>query len=130
MSTYQTGNGSQQINFAVDISTVGLAASRAITINLDSPAPGKPIAHSDNATGDIDAKDIGPAVELQGLRLSTVTRVDFWGSDEQRKAQYNSLSAKYILDGGNDGNKIYNDPKITVDAGYNVAIVSKNIDLV
>ena len=129
MSTYQTGNGTGQISLAVDISTIGLAASRAITINLNNTDPGKPVAHSENATGDIPTQSIGQAAVLQGLRISVVTQVSFWGDDAQRKAQYNSLTATYTLDGGTDGEKTYNDPKITVDAGFNVAIVNKNIDL-
>ncbi|MBB5395476.1 hypothetical protein [Mucilaginibacter sp. AK015] len=130
MSTYQTGSGAGQISLAADITTVGLAASRAITIDLNSQEPGKPVAHSDNATGDIAQQQIGQAGQLRGLRVSIVTKVEFWGSADQRKAQYEALSATYTLDGGSAGAKTYNDPKITVDEGYNVAILSKNIDMI
>jgi hypothetical protein len=130
MSTYQAGNATGQVSLTVDISTVGLAASRAITIDLNSSNPGKPVAHSENATGDIYTKEIGQAAALQNLRLSVVTQVDFWGDDAERKSQFDSLGAKYVLDGGTGGEQTYADPEVDVDASYRVAMVSKSIDLI
>lgn len=129
MDTYQTGSGTGQISLKVDITTFAAAASRAIVIDLNSTAPGREVAKSDNVTGDIPTENIGRAADLQNLRLNINSQVQFWGDEAQRKSQFEDLGVKYVVDGGTDGEKTYADPEIDVDAEYTLARISKSIDL-
>lgn len=129
MDTYKVGNGNQHIRLTADISTLGLASSRAITIDLDSDEPGKAVANSDDASGDIMDKSIGSASSLAGKRLSILTRIDLFGTLEERKAEYKALTATYALEKGSDGKKDFIKPVKTAHQNYTRAFLHKRIDL-
>lgn len=104
---YNAGNGAGQVTLAVDISTFGLAASRAVVI--DSSNNQTTVAHSVNATGDIAQQQIGAANTLSGKWLRVLTKVDIVSNDQnERQQEYNNITAAYTLDGGADGNKVFN----------------------
>jgi hypothetical protein len=131
MSTYQTGNGTGQISLKVNISVEAAASSKAILTDLTSPKPGKEVAHSNDANGDIDTTNIGQGAAVAGSRLSTFTELELWGNTvEERKAQYENLSATYTLDGGASGKQTYANPIKTVDDEYTIALLHKPIDLI
>lgn len=131
MSTYKVGNGSQQIKLAVDIDTIGLAASRAIVVDLRSRTPAIAVAHSDNATGDIVQKQIGMATALAGKRHSIMTKIDLIGDDlDAKKIECDRLTGKYFLDFGEEGHKEFDDPIKTVATDFSTVILFKVIDLI
>src|SRR5687768_5201823 len=119
MDTYQTGTGTQDINLTVDITTIGFAATRAITIDLSSDAPGIPVGNSGDASGDINDKPIGSASSLAGRRLSVLTRIDLFGSLEERKAEFERIVANYKLENGEEGDKVFDDPIKTAHNSFN-----------
>ncbi|MEP7239038.1 MAG: hypothetical protein ABI685_14260 [Ferruginibacter sp.] len=129
MSTYNVGKGSQQIRLAVDIDTIGLAASRAIVVDLNSTDPAVPVAHSDNATGDIAQKQIGKPKALKAKRLSVLTKIDLIGSEDERKKESERISAKYILDDGKDGHVVFDDGVKVVADDFTTVILFKQVDL-
>jgi len=129
MSTYNVGKGSQQIRLAVDIDTIGLAASRAIAVDLNSTDPATPVAHSDNATGDIAQKQIGTAKVLKNKRLSVLTKIDLIGDLDSRKKESERISGKYILDDGKDGHMVFDDPDKVVADDFTTVILFKQVDL-
>lgn len=129
MSTYRVGKGQQQIKLSVDITTIGLAASRAIVVDLNSNDPALPVAHSDNATGDIAQTKIGTAKSLKNKRLSVLTKIDLIGSIAEKKKESERLTGKYILDDGIDGHQIFDDPDKIVADDFSVVILYKEIDL-
>ncbi len=113
-----------------DIDTIGLAASRAIIIDINSPGPGSPVAHSENATGDIAQKEIGNADAVKNKRLSILTKIDLIGDLEARKTESKRLTGKYTLSGGEDGLKEFNDPIKTVHDNFSTVFLHKPIDLI
>jgi hypothetical protein len=129
MDAYKVGSGNQHIRMTADIETLQLASSRAIAIDLNSDDPGKPVANSDDASGDIIDKSIGSASSLKGKRLSILTRVDLFGTLEERKAAYRSLTATYILERGTDGKKEFIKPTKTAHQNHTRAFLHKKIDL-
>jgi hypothetical protein len=129
MSTYDVGKGSQQIRLAVDIDTIGLAASRAIIVDLNSADPAKPVAHSENATGDIAQKQIGTAKGLKNKRLSILTKIDLIGDPGDLKKECERITGKYILDDGKEGHVVFNDPQKVVADDFSTVILFKQIDL-
>ena len=129
MDKYKAGNGTKHVKLTVDINTLGLAASRAIVIDLNSPAPGKSVAQSIDATGDIPKKAIGSAKSLQGKRLSVLTKIDLLGSDDERKKESERITAKYILDDGADGHVEFDKPTKTVHNNFTTVFLHKPIDL-
>src|SRR4051812_24086803 len=105
MSSYQVGDGLQQIKMAVDISTFGLAASRAIALKRGTGEPLKAIAHSENASGDIPQQVIGPATALAEYTITVMTKIDLLGDEAARKAASAQVNARYIFDDGAEGHK-------------------------
>ena len=130
METYKVGNGDQPIKLAVDIDTLGLAASRAIVLIVASTDTGKAVAHSKDATGDIAKKIIGKASELEGKRLSVFTRIDLIGTDEERKREAERTTATYQLEGGIDGNLKFGDSRKIVNDEFTRIFLHKPIDLI
>ncbi len=130
MSTYKVGNGQQQIKFAADIDTFGLAASRAITVNLATNDPAVTVGHSLDATGDIPRKEIGTADSLAGKRLAILTKIDLVGDEDARKKESKRLTAKYFLDNGAAGYKVFDDPEKTISDDFFSVILYKEIDLI
>jgi hypothetical protein len=104
MQTYKVGAGTQQIMLSVDIDTVGLAATRARLVIVQSTEPGVTVATSSDATGDIlPQKKIGARDSVVAKRLSVVTRIDLLGKLPERKAEAERLTGTYQLDGGPGG---------------------------
>jgi hypothetical protein len=131
METYTVGSGQKTIQLTADISTLGLAASRAILVDLNTGAPGISVAHSNDATGDIAVSEIGPQQGLKGKRLSIYTKVDLTGNDmESRKKEFEEIAASYELTNGDSGQKTFSNPQKTVDDLYQVAMIIKHIDLI
>jgi len=129
MDSYKVGNGNQHIRLTADVSTLGFASSRAISIDLDSDEPGIPVANSDDASGDIINKSIGTASSLARKRLSILSRIDLFGTLEERKAEYKSLTATYLLEKGTDGKKEFIKPVKTAHQNHTRAFLHKKIDL-
>ena len=131
MDTYNTGAGAQQVSLAVDIDTIGLAASRAIVVDVIA-GTGVSVAHSVDATGDIALVVIGSAGSLQGKRLTIFTRIDLLGPDiNERKKEFNRLSGSYSLSGGLGGNQNYKSvDKSAIDSSYVTIILNESIDLI
>src|SRR4051812_34529729 len=101
MNSYQVGSGTNNIILAADINTVGLAASRAIVLVVSGNDPGTPVAHSVDATGDIQTQSIGQPATLKGQRLSVFTKIDLLGPDAAtRQQEAQNLGATYTLSGG------------------------------
>ncbi len=131
MDTYHVGKDSIQIRLSVDITTTGLAATTAILLIVASTDPGIPVAKSSEASGDIAATVIGLPAVLVNKRLSIFTKISLTGSDLQaRKQEFERLTAKYSLSGGEDGEKTYQDPVRSADAEYFTAFLQENIDLI
>ena len=129
MDSYKVGSGNQHIRLTADIDTLQLASSRAIAIDLHSDEPGLPVASSDDASGDMIDKSIGSASSLRGKRLSILTRVDLFGTLEERKAAYKTLTATYTLERGKDGKKEFIKPTKTAHQNHTRAFLHKKIDL-
>lgn len=130
MDTYQVGNGVTSIKLSADIRTLHLAASRAITVDLTPPNDSKAVAESADASGDIQPKEIGTPQELRGRRLSVLTRIDLFGTPEERKAAYKNITAIYELSLGAEGQKQFINPDKTAHNNYNRVYLHKTIDLI
>jgi hypothetical protein len=131
MKKYTVGSGQKAIQLTADISTLGLAASRAILVDLNSTSSGVSVAHSNDATGDIPVSEIGLPDDLKGKRLSIFTKVDITGNDvESRKKEFEEISASYELSNGDSGQVTFSDPQKTVDDNFLFAMVIKHIDLI
>ena len=130
MSTYQVGNAPTQIKLAVDLDTVGLAASRAIVIDLNSNDPSITVGKSINATGDIPRRDIGTASSLQGRRLTIISKIDLIGSAAFIRKEAQRLSAKYILEDGVKGTVAFTDPDKTISDDSSSVVLFIQIDLI
>jgi hypothetical protein len=129
MSSYQVGDGLQQIKMAVDISTFGLAASRAIALKPGTGEPVKAVAHSESASGDIPQQGIGPAIAVAEYTISVMTKIDLLGDDAARKSASGQITAKYIFDDGTEGHTEFSDPIIEVSDDYRTVILYKEIEL-
>ena len=126
---YNLGKDSNEIKFMVDLDSTGLAATRAIVIDLNSSDPAEAVAHSENATGDIAEKIIGDGKKLKGKMLSVLTKIDLVGDVAANKKECERLSAKYYLDGGADGHIYFNDPRKRVAADFSRVVLNMEIDL-
>jgi hypothetical protein len=129
MDSYKAGSGPQQIVLTVDIDTFGLAATRAVVVDMQSTDPGNTVAVSDNATGDIPPAPIGSADSLKGKRLSVFTKIDLLGDEASRKKEIKRLSGTYILDNGIDGHKVFGKPEKIVTDDLFTVFLHKKIDL-
>ena len=127
--SYDVGIDTSQISLMVDIDTVGLAATRAIVLDLNTTDPAKPVGHSENATGDIREVSIGTGKQLKNKLLSVLTKIDLIGDADANKKESERLSGKYYLDGGKDG-YIYFDAPVKVIADDNSRVIlNMEIDL-
>jgi hypothetical protein len=110
-NTYNIGASTGQINLAVDITTVGLAATRASVLVVNNSNPGVPVAHSVDATGDIASRSIGGGASLSGKRLTVFTMVTLTGNNAASRAtEAAAVRGKYELSGGDGGIKTFNNP--------------------
>ncbi|PZF74459.1 hypothetical protein [Taibaiella soli] len=128
MDKYQTGNGTQQVKLAVDITTTGMAATRAFTLTDTTTTS---VAASSDATGDIRQTTIGTAASIQGSTLSITTKIHITGKDiNARQAEFNGLKALYVLDNGQQGHAEYSfDFKNDIYGDYTDVELYKNISL-
>ena len=130
MSTYKVGKGTKQITLAADIDTFGLAASRAIVLDIKTNDPEVKVGHSVDATGDISRTDIGTCEVLKGKRLSIMTKIDLVGDKASRKKEAERLGAKYILDEGAEGLQVFTDPDKEISDDGTTVILYKEIDFI
>ncbi len=134
MSIYKTGSGSLQILLSTDISTIGLAGSRATLFKPDSGNESLPVAHSVDATGDIPVTPIGKALSVKGYRLSIMSKIDLsiLGNREAREKEFYKLSSKYFLDGGIDNYKEFeaDEDEISHDSEFLTVLIYKLIEFI
>jgi hypothetical protein len=131
MDLYKVGSGIQAIELSVDITTHGLAGTRA-NVRKKGEAP-MAVAHSVDVTGDIHPQDIGAANNLGGgiLVISTLIDLKILGDLEARKDEFDRIEAQYILDDGPDGRIVYDKPdSIQPSNDYTVVILLKQIQLI
>lgn len=131
MSTYNTGNGPQQISLAVDIGTNGFAGTR---VSLNKPGnPQLPIANSSDLSGDIlPSKDIGSANSIQGsnLLISTIIDLRNFKTKKERKEESERIRQTYSLNGGSQGRLVESGPDVrTVDPNFESVILVKYFTL-
>jgi hypothetical protein len=133
MDTYKAGSGTLQILLSTDISTIGLAGSRATLFVPGSGDPSIPIAHSVDATGDIPVSAIGTPSSLKGKRISVMSKVDLSivGDLEAREKEYSKMRARYFLDGGPEHLKEFDvsPADVTHSADFNTVLIFKAIDI-
>jgi hypothetical protein len=134
MDTYKAGSGSLQILLSSDISTIGLAGSRATVFVPGSGDPSLPVAHSVDATGDIPVSAIGKPPSLKGKRISVMSKIDLSivGDLEAREKEYNKIGARYFLDGGPEHLKEFEaDPSdVTHSDDFNTVLIFKTVDII
>lgn len=131
MSSYQTGTTSQDISLDVDIDTIGTAATRASKRLSGTSGGGIAVAHSVDATGDITNAHLGGAISLSGNTLTIATSASLFGDKEERKIEFERLSAIYILSGGDEGTKEFSQPDLKLhNADFTKATLVKNISLI
>jgi len=107
-NTYNIGNSAGQITMEADISTVGLAATQAIVLDVSGDDDGTRVASSTDATGNIPTQPIGDFNLLKGKRLTVFTKISLTDSDPAARAiQAAQVSGIYILDGGDGGAQTY-----------------------
>jgi hypothetical protein len=128
MATYQLGDGDDLVTLIVDINTVGLAASRAIVIQVSPTSLGVAVANSVNASGDISRKNIGDRNNLKNKRLSILTKIDLWGDRQQREDQFNSITATYAVNGGIQGLTVFQTPQRSVDSDFRSVLLHQAVD--
>lgn len=113
-NTYNIGASTANIKLAVDITSIGLAASRASVLVVNGSDPGVAVAHSVDATGDIPEQAIGYSDSLKGKRLTVYTKVSLTGDDANNRAlEAAHVKGEYEVSGGSDGNKSFNNPVAT-----------------
>ena len=134
MDTYKAGSGTLQILLSTDISTIGLAGSRATMFVPGSGVPSIPIAHSVDATGDIPVSAIGTPSLLKGKRISIMSKVDLSivGDAQAREREYNKIRARYFLDGGAEHLKAFDvdASDVTHSDDFNTVLIFKAIDII
>lgn len=100
---YKIGS-ENHIFLEANISSPGPASSIASVLDITGTGPDTPVAHSNNATGDISRQDISTKVKLNGKRLVVFTKVALIGPDSPTRAREAlDLSGKYTLEGGPGG---------------------------
>jgi len=130
VDTYKVGNNIHAIELMVDISTHGLAGTRA---NVRKPSePPIAVAHSRDVTGDVHPKNIGAANNLEGsvLVISTLIDLKILGDLDARKDEFERITAQYVLDDGPDGRIVFDKPdSIQPSNDYTIVILFKQIQL-
>jgi hypothetical protein len=131
MSTYKSGVTSPNISLDADIDTIGTAATRASKRPTGSSGGGTPVAHSVDATGDITNAHLGGAASLSGNTLTIATTIHLFGDKEERKAEFDRLSATYSLSGGDEGDKDFPKPDLKLhNSDFTRVTLVKNIALI
>ena len=134
MDSYKAGSGLLQILLSTDITTIGLAGSRATVFIPGSGNPSIPVAHSVDATGDIPVSAIGLPASLKGKRISIMSKIDLSivGDREAREKEFNKLSSRYFLDGGPEHLRKFDasPDEVTHSDDFNTVLIFKTIDIV
>lgn len=127
MDTYTLGSEFRSIKLTADITTTGMAATRAFTIDGPPDFNHFGVASSANATGDIKLAEIGMPAGLQGKVLLIVTSIRLTGADIQtREKAFNAIEAVYMLDSGAEGHKEFVKPDIIMDLNDNFTDIELN----
>jgi hypothetical protein len=104
MNEYKLGNGNEAVFLTVDTTTHAMAACKAYLITMSSDgAFGTSAASSYDSNGDILKTEIGSRENLNGkvLRIDTIMEMTTLGTSlEIRKKEYQTIEAKYLLEGG------------------------------
>jgi len=99
---------SSALFLTANISALGPAASRASILDLSKTDPSVAVAHSSNATGDIERLVVSDKVLLKGKRLMVFTKIALIGANEStRSTEGDGVTGQYFLDGGPDGLKAF-----------------------
>jgi hypothetical protein len=114
-NTYKLGSVSPSISLAVDVNTIAPAATRANVKKTGAPDGGIAVAHSKDATGDVQAEHIGSSTTLNGKTVVIATSIHLFGDATARQVEFNRLNAQYIINGGQDGLKVYTKPDLKID---------------
>ena len=134
MDSYEAGSGSLQILLGTDLTTIGLAGSRATVFTPGSGSPSIPVAHSVDATGDIPISAIGLPSFLKGKRISIMSKIDLSivGDQQARENEFSKLVARYFLDGGPEHLRQFeaNPEEVTHSDDFNTVLIFKTIDIV
>ena len=127
MDTYTLGSDLRSIKLTADITTTGMAATRAFIIAGPPDFKQFGVASSANATGDIKLAQIGQPVALQGKVLFIVTSIRLTGADiETRKKAFEAIEAVYMLDSGEEGHKEFLGPDLIMDLNDNFTDIELN----
>lgn len=127
MDTYTLGSEFRSIKLTADITTTGMAATRAFIIDGPPDFAHFGVASSANATGDIKLAEIGMPAALQGKVLLIVTSIRLTGNDIQtREKAFNAIEAVYMLDFGAEGHKEFLRPDIIMDLNNNFTDIELN----
>ncbi len=132
MDSYDAGTGSSQIVLKTDITTIGLAGSRA-TLFTPGSNNSTAVAHSVNATGDIPPSAIGAAFSVKNKRMSVMSKIDLSivGNLEDRKAEFAKITSSYTLEGGDEQFKRFEalDDDVTHADDFSTVLIFKTIDI-
>jgi hypothetical protein len=127
MDNYAVGLEPRQIKLTVDISTTGMAATRAFTIDGPPNFQQHGVASSINATGDIRLEQIGMPSLLANQVLFIVTTIRLTGSDiNTRQNAFNNIQAVYMLDAGADAHKEFMAPDLILNLNNDFTDIELN----
>lgn len=132
MDSYQTGSGTQQVRLAIDITSNGIATTRGFLITATNRAA-IPGCASQDATGDIIQMPIGQALGLKGNKLLLVTNILlFWQDVDTREVEFDKITARYVMDDGEDGHKEFPiaDLKVNALGNFTEIWLHKTINLI
>ena len=131
MSSYKTGTTAQNISLDVDVNTVGTAATRVSKRPTGSSGGGIPVAQSVDATGDVIKAHLGGAASLIGNTITIATSIDLFGNQDERKNEFERLSAIYSLSGGDEGDKDFSEADLKLhNSDFTKATLIKNVSLI
>jgi hypothetical protein len=131
MDKYRIGEGPQDIYLEVDVTTIGMATTRAVVYDPDNEDEVMPLkCASKDATGDIPSTPIGAASALSGKNLSIMTTIGLTavGNKQKREREYKRIKASYVLSHGSDGLKTFyieDEFKVPSDDFKNVVLFKK-----
>lgn len=132
MESYKTGNGPQDIFIQIDITTIGISASRAVVGKPGSGVLPVEVATSNEVSGDIKQTTIGKAVDLAGKLFNAITKVDLSaiGDKKARELESKRINSVVTFDNGIDGNKVFkNADKRVISTDFKTVHISTNINL-
>jgi len=129
MITYNIGNSTKQIKLTVEIDTIGLVASRASLLDLNSIKPSTSVGNSENATGNIPTRNIGKGNEIKNMQLSILSKIDLLGDLASRKKESARITGKYDLENGQEGHMTFGEPEKVVSDDFVTVFLLMEINL-